>query len=514
MVAASAESPGHGVSGRAVDLIPFGLGLGVIVVAFAIAFLPSIQWILSEWSASSGTLSHGYLVAAISVYLFVTAIPQAATVRQDPMWAALPVLLTLSTIWLLGQAATIIAIQTVVLPAMLLSAIALSFGLAVTRKFAFAIVFIYFAMPAIEHLQPIFQTITVLAVRILIRLTDIPALVEGNIVFVPRGEFQIAGGCSGLNFVVAGLSLAVFFGHLFFTTNRQNLKLISAVLALTMFGNWVRVFSIIVIGYRSNMQSPMVDDHLTLGWIIFAVLMVPAYVIARKIESSNISDNRNQNSRTHSVGKLSPNWGAVIVTIAAMIIGPVWANSNSRSHSSSDSLAIEFPAGTLDWTGPGESNWGWQPRFTNPTVESVVEYRSGSDVVLVYANVYLSQDQGRELIYFSNNLGGDWRVSPSDDELPKTVRLDDGAEYGQIRMKNYVGDWLIWYRYQNGDKFDASAKHAKLSQALQTLKGNPEAGIVAFAILCREQCDPASTRLATFIDQVGHKINLNIVRQK
>ena len=79
MVATSVDTPGQGLSGRAITLFPFTLGLGVLVVAFVIAFLPSIQWINEEWGGSSGVLSHGYLVAAISVYLFIRAIPEAAT---------------------------------------------------------------------------------------------------------------------------------------------------------------------------------------------------------------------------------------------------------------------------------------------------------------------------------------------------------------------------------------------------------------------------------------------------
>lgn len=512
MVAASVDTRRQGLSGRVIDLIPFAMGLGVLVAAFVIAFLPSILWILKEWSGSSGVLSHGYLVAAISIYLFVRAIPQAATTKQEPMWSLLPVLLLLSTIWLLGDAATIIAVQTVVLPVTLLAAIAMVFGLAVAHKFVFSVLFIYFAIPAIEHLQSFFQAFTVLAVSLLIRLTDVPALVEGNTVFIPQGSFEIAGGCSGLNYVVAGLSLAVFYGHLFYTRIKQNLRLLVVVLVVTMFGNWIRVFSVIVIGYQSNMQSTLVQDHLTMGWLIFAILMIPVYFFAQRLEGANLRDTRNPGIKVRGVNNDSPNRMAVVIAIIAMVSGPVWASTISTPRPSTGSLAIEFPAETLGWGGPNQSNWGWQPNFKNPTAESVVEYRAGSDVVLVYANYYQSQEQDRELIYFSNEIGGGWR--DSSEGLSETVFLDDGTEYGQVGARNYVGDWLIWYRYQHGDRFDASAERAKLSQALQTLKGNSAAGIAAFATPCRGQCETASDRLATFIHQVGYKINLSIVKEQ
>ena len=511
MVAASVDSHGQGLSGRAIDLFPFVLGLGAVLVVFALAFLPSLRWIFGEWSSSSGVLSHGYLVAAISIYLFIRAIPGAASNPVEPAWWALPILLGLSMMWLLGGAATVIAVQTVVLPAILILAVVLAFGLPVARQFAFSVLFIYFAIPAVEHLQFIFQSITVVAVSLLIRLVDLPALVEGNLVYIPQGTFEIAGGCGGLAFVVAGLSLAVFYSHLYYTRPSQNIRLAALVLAVAMVGNWIRVFAVIVIGYRSDMQSPFVQDHLTMGWILFAVLMIPAYVIARKLEGPGGAISALE---LPTVSKASPNWGAVVVAIAIMSIGPVWAGTISSANRSAETVTLKFPSGTSGWVGPNESHWGFQPEFSGSADETVVEYQSGSEVVLVYANVYLSQRQGRELIYFNNDIDGRWRNSPSSGAWPETIDLDDGSSFGQFVASNYVGDWLIWYRYQNGDTFDASAGQAKLSQAIQTLKGRPAAGIVAFATPCRNQCGAASGRLAAFVNEIGHSINLDIVQEQ
>ena len=197
-----------------------------------------------------------------------------------------------------------------------------------------------------------------------------------------------------------------------------------------------------------------------------------------------------------------------------MIIGPVWAGTISSSNTSAEAIEIVFPAGKFGWIGPQESHWGWLPEFVSPAAEQVAEYRLESDIVLVYANVYLTQEQDRELIYLSNDLDGDWRTLSNNGDLSESVYLDDGSEYGQFRASNFVGNWLIWYRYQNGDEFDASAGQAKISQAIETLKGNPDAGIVAFATPCRDQCDVASDRMAAFVEQVGYSINLNIMREQ
>ena len=513
MVATTAETPGQGLSRRAIDLFPFpfALGMGAILVVYALAFLPSWQWIFGEWSSSSGALSHGYLVAAMSVYLFFREIPRAASLPVAPLWWALPILLGLSVLWLLGVVATVVAVQSVVLPAILITAIAFAFGLPVARRFAFPVLFIYFAIPAVEHLQFIFQAITVAAVSLLIRLADIPALVQGNLVFIPQGTFEIAGGCAGLSFVVAGLSLAVFYAHLYYTRLAQSLRLLAVVLVVTMIGNWIRVFTVIIIGYRSGMQSPLVQDHLTLGWIMFAILMIPVYFLARRLEGP---DAVAVEPSLRGFGNESPNWVSVIAAIAIMLVGPVWANTVSSPSAPAELIEFKLPTGQSGWTGPHASHWGWQPEFAGPAAEAIAEYQSGSDVVLVYANVYLSQEQNRELIYFNNDIKGGLRPLSDDGGLADTVYLQDGSSFGQTSASNYVGNWLIWYRYQNGDELDTSAGRAKFSQAIETLKGRPNAGIVAFATPCQDQCNAASERLAAFIRQVGFSINLDSVREQ
>lgn len=509
MVVATA-TPGQGLSDRIGNLIPISLGLGTVLVVFAIAFLPSIQWVLGEWSSSSGVLSHGYLVAAMSAYLFIRAIPDVAAMPVQPIWWVLPISLAMSIVWLLGYAATVVAVQSIVLPAILLTTIAGAFGLRIAKRLAFPVLFLYFAVPALDHLQLVFQNITVAAVSILIRIADIPALVTGNLIHIPQGVFEIAGGCSGLSFIVAGLSLAAFYSYLNYTKFRYALGLTTLTLVVAMIGNWIRVFVVILAGYQTDMQSPLVRDHLTMGWIIFAVLMIPVYFVAIRWDDESIHRPRETEVRVLP-GKRA-NWLAVGVASLAMVAGPIWANSISTSRINSEFLQISFPAGSKNWVGPEDSNWDWEPAFASPALESIVQYDDGNDVVLAYMNVYLSQEQGRELIFYSNDVAGGWRRSSLNEDVESVIGVDNKLRFKQLIASNYLGDWLIWYRYQNGTKFDVSESGAKFSQASETLLGRPEAGLIAFATPCRQQCDAAAQRLSEFVVEIGYMIHLANVR--
>jgi len=510
MVATSAETPRQGLAGGVKGLAPVSVGLALIVVAFLVAFFPSIAWMAGEWSGSSGVLSHGYLVAVISAVLFVRAIPEVAASAIRPAWWLLPVLLVLSAVWLLAYVATVVAVQTLVLPAILLVAVAAAVGLKAAKPLAFPILYVYFAMPAWEHLQFIFQGITVSVVDLLLRVFDVPAFVVGNFVNLSVGTFEIAGGCSGLSFIVAGLSLAILYGYLFYRRWTQGVTLVAATVAVAMIGNWIRVFTIILIGYNSEMSSPMVDDHYTFGWIIFAVLMIPVYLLARRLEDVSSATRRGSTGVAHT--NHAPQWTAVAVALALMIVGPVWASVASESVPEDAVLTLQLPAGSAEFPGPRDSYWGWSPTFAGPVLERVAEYGSDRQFVMTYVNLYLRQEQDRELIYYSNRIAGNWRDAESVD-VAESVTASDGAVYRQHVARNYSGDWLIWYRYQLGQAFESSNVRAKLRQAAETLLGRPRSGVIAFAAPCRESCDQAAAVLAAFVHDVGNKVRIDYSRE-
>lgn len=463
-----------------------------------------------EWSGSAGALSHGYLVVAISAYLFVRAVPQAATLEFKPMWWLLPIVFALSLAWLLAYVATVVAVQTIVLPAILFLSIVAVYGLQVGRLLAFPVLYVYFAIPAWEHMQFVFQAITVYVVGVLIRIADIPALLDGNFVHLADGTFEIAGGCSGLAFVLAGLSLAVLYSHMFYENRRQALVLVAATLVVAMASNWVRVFVIISIGHFSQMQSPLVGDHLTFGWLLFAVLLVPLYWFARRLEGGELSA-RIAAEKPSTVEQRRVSAPAFVAALAVMLCGPVWAATVAAP--AKGELDLSMPAGSDGWIGPAHSNWDWEPIYVGADEALLSQYAAGDKVVLVYRNLYRVQRQGKELVYFASRIEGDWRTSRTQ-TIDPIVKVSDQLSFRQQVASNYAGDWLIWYRYQVGRRIEVRDVDAKLAQALETLQGRPQAGVIAFATQCVEGCDHAAQSLERFVTNMGGAIFVNDSRRE
>src|SRR5690606_19531172 len=115
--------------------------------------------------------------------------------------------------------------RLIVLPPLLLCAVALVFGKAAARALAWPIGFLYFALPQWWLLNGLLQRLTTAAVTLMIDLTGLPAYVEGNFIHVPEGVFEVASGCAGLNYVVVAAALAVFYGLMYLSDTRSCLKL-------------------------------------------------------------------------------------------------------------------------------------------------------------------------------------------------------------------------------------------------------------------------------------------------
>lgn len=463
----------------------------ILALLLGVAFAPSIAWVATQWSAG-GVVGHGYLVAAISAWLLWRQRSAIMSSIGRPAWLSLIAVLALSAVWLMGYVANVVAVQTIALPAIWWCCVVAVFGYRTGLVTAFAIAYLYCALPALDMTQPFFQTITSSAVGVALSIVGIPALLQGNYVMLPAGDFEIAEGCAGLSYLLAGVSVALLYAHLYYRRVVPSVLLLAVIILLSMIGNWIRVLIIIAIGHYAGMDHPMVADHLSLGWIIFAVTILPALILAQRFEPDLAQPQPAASETTATSGY----WPALLATVCVALAGPLWAWQVSGDAEQPDAPVLILPQ-VGDWNGPLYANTSWQPRYAGVQEQILQRYEKAGQQVLVYANVYFSQAQDRELIYFSNDIAGDWRRSVR----KKDEALLDAGLAGPFRVlsaRGVIGEWLIWYRYDINGAAIADPRKAKLAQALAVLRGQQSAGVIAFAAKCDADCGSARDALREF----------------
>lgn len=501
MVASSAVSSGQG---RPVNrtfrwLVGFG-GSGVLLIVGAtlVFYWPSIAWMAEEWASGNSLFSHGYLIASIAVFLVVRSALQLPLRRETSMsWLGVLAVLATSFVWLLGWLANVVVVHTLVVPFLALAAIYAAFGLQSARHMAFSVLFICFALPAWQYLQPPFRDLAIVLIDVTVRAIGIPVQVTGTIVHLPEGSFRIINGCSGINFIVVGLALSTLYGHLYYKLLRPRVLLVVTAVVLAMLTNWVRVVSLALIGNASQMQSELVYDHSNYGWLLFAVSLVPLFIIARRLEPADermstekVAKPDNASDRSRPV--------TVIIVLLALGVGPAWGMFATDNYDASTIANIQLPMGEDDWAGPFDDPIIWSPKFIGASGESLGRYDSNNATIWLYRNIYLTQEQDRELIHLHNDVTGRLRVS-SEEQLLVVADRQASITVKSYRASNGAADWLIWSWYTLNGSTESSDTAAKAKQSLASLFGSPEAGITAIAVLCGDSCDDAAEALKRFV---------------
>src|SRR5690606_8194014 len=67
---------------------------------------------------------------------------------------------------------------------------------------------------------------------------------------------------------------------------------------------WIRIFILILVGYHTEMESSLMEDHETFGWIVFALICFPAIYFAPVIKVRSSIALPSTANNTPALGKL------------------------------------------------------------------------------------------------------------------------------------------------------------------------------------------------------------------
>jgi exosortase/archaeosortase family protein len=118
----------------------------------------------------------------------------------------------------------------------------------------------------------------------LVKTIDMPAVIDGNSIFIPSGEIVIADGCSGLRYFTISLAIGYVISYLNGYTGRKLITTLAVAALIGLFTNWLRIFLLVIIGHETNMQSSLMSDHEYFGWILFALAAAPALYFAPVVQ--------------------------------------------------------------------------------------------------------------------------------------------------------------------------------------------------------------------------------------
>jgi len=485
------------------DAARAGPGKGPILVFAVLAAAILLYWpgavsLAALWTDLRGdTYTSGFLIAAISLWLLWRRrgelLPEALPARWHV--PGLLVLAVAALAWAFALRAGIQIVYLSLLPLAWWLCVLLVCGPRAARAAVFPLGFLGFALPAWDYAIPVLQWLTVHVVRAALRLTGVPSYFSGELVQIPAGVFEIQGGCSGLHYFIVGLAVAVLLGELRRDPWRTRLRWVLVGGALALASNWVRVYTIILAGHLTHMQSYLVRvSHYSYGWFVFMAALVAFFMYVR-FRAPPPGEPRAPAAGV-AVAAPSARWIALVLGVAAIPL-VLDAIVTARLPDQVDTL-IPTPA-ARGWQ-QGVPDIGWQPVQGGADAVRRWRFTRASESVDVYAAGYLEQRQRKKVGGRANAPAGlDARVL---DE--STVSAADRGFVAQEYEQGGVR-YLLWRGYQVGDRWFAGGTRAQFWYAVRTLLTlrSPPSRVWMLRTPCEMDCIAAGQRLGRFVEENG-----------
>ena len=481
-----------------------------IVFAFALGCWGIVSSVVSRWFLFDESYSHGLLLAGVSVYLSVLAFRRRPPVPGFyPLWL-LPFLLCV-IMYVTGGLLLLEALQLVAIIPMLMAALAVVWGWRQLVPFLIPVGILAFTVPFWDYLAWPLQNLTVFVNDILLGWFGIQFRVDGVFVYLTNiGAFEVAHGCSGLRYLLVGMSLSAMYGQLNYQRWRNRILLFAVSIGFALLANWLRVFVVIHQGYVTRMQSSLVHNHEFFGWILFGITLVPLFWIANRLERTEQGRPNPEPGVATKSGR--PVTGSVIAILILLSPGLV-VSLLSTNAPIPDQIpsAPRFLSGS-DWAPYYQRQaMGWKPVIKGADViqnqlyfgrKDLVAGQSPSRLADVEVYTYLKQKAGKELVQDANRLY-DMEVW----SLESTSSLEvDGQEWSLLSLKNRRTNQTVSvaYGYLVGGYWRDSTLAAKLAQIPAALAGRHDAHLVMVALTC-DGCD-RSTELRGLVAEAQEPV--------
>lgn len=462
-----------------------------LALAFILGFIKTLSVLNQHWLTFDGNLAHGWVIALLSIYLQYHQLKTPNTIKA-PSLVGTAALAAVSFIWFLSALANIDLLQQLSLLAILFAIYWSLFGLVTAVKLIPAISIMIFAIPIWGYLTPSLVDLASYIVTHWIELTAIPALIQGNSFFLPSGQVDIAGGCSGVRYLNVAMALALYIGLSGVFTIKRRVFLLVLAIALALLMNWLRIFILILIAYYSEMTHPLISDHENFGWLLFILVIIPLILLGRKQYEKPLPEQQSTHNLTHPV--------TIVLTSAALLLGPILFHLKAEP----TIPVVKKPT----WEQSDLLITATQNRF-NLTINNANQYQA-----------FLARYQGKSI---GIDLIQSWQSSPEDNLIPynynlfsdawtqknkQVVGLNNGvsATLLTLERKPYGEHALLMYWFYVGQYQTHNYKYAKIMQLGAKIQNQNLFTAVGLTLTCEAQdCQNEKNTLVLMAQKIPTK---------
>ncbi|MBM7406854.1 MULTISPECIES: exosortase A [Sphingomonas] len=437
--------------------------------ALLLIFRRDVAHMLGIWWNST-TYGHCLFVPPILAWLVWQRRRELAQLHPQAWGPGLLAVAVGAFVWLVGDAAAVALFRHAGLVTMLAGAVVALLGPNVARGLAFPLGYMAFLVPFGDFLEMPLQALTVRQTMGLLHLLNVPAVVDGVLITIPNGYFEVAEACSGTKFVIAMAAYGVLVANVCYVRWQRRAAFLAMALIVPVLANGVRAAGTIYAAHLTSVEAATGFDHIVYGWVFFALVMAAVMAIGwhwfdRDPDAPRFDPAALQAPVTWTLRL--PLATALVLAIALLFAGWGWAG---------EGRAAPLPARSALPAVPGwrqvaaDDAPAWAPNYPGADRLLLGHYADaqGRRVDLAVA-IYAGQHEGKELVGF-----GQGAIREND----RWVRIEDlpplaGSSGVRMTAPGPVErQTFTWYRL--GDVTTGSARRVKLETLkVKLLGGSP-----------------------------------------
>ncbi len=457
--------------------------IAVFVLLLAVMgffYWPAISAALTVYWVSP-TYSHCYLIAPISAYLVWTKRAELAAVRPTLYLPALLAIIPLALVWFLGHLMAINEAQQFMMMAMVQVLIVTLFGWQVYRIVMFPALFLFFLVPTGEYLIPPLQRFTTNFITTWLSWIGIPYYVEGTIIELANGRYQVEEACAGLRFLIATIALGALFAHL---TYRKWPKIVAFMLAcfvVPVIGNGFRALGVVLLAHYSDNTIAVGFDHLVYGWGFSVAIMLLLFFVGAIYRDDFPADKvPAQTAPPVSSGALLL---AAVISALAVSAAPAFATWRESRPLSINASAFSLPQYS-GWE-TGQASDAWTPMYSGEDKRlaySLDHATFATPPVDVFVYYYGRARNGSTLISSTNKMWDEERWNAASSGRLTAHIGNVSAPFGELEIASALQRRLVWWTYWARGKFTTSGLDVKLERLKGSFAGQDGSALIAVSV--------------------------------
>lgn len=292
-----------------------------------------------------------------------------------------------------------------------------------------------------------------------------------------------------------GLTLSVLYGELNLRRPGSKLLMVAMAVFLALFANWLRVFVIIYMGYLTEMETGLIDDHNAFGWWVFAATLLPLFLFGRWLEKRPAERNDSLSAPAPKV-KTPALSGLLSVAGLFLLTTVLLVTETDTTIGKTQNMDLSLKPGQF-WSPLFQRQLlSWQPQVQKPdwvyqgTFFNAEGMEAGDEpdmTALISLSTYEFQREGREVVQYGNRLYDNRVWHPMDGYV---VTMENGNQLQGLTlgMRGSEETIELVYGYYVQGRWETDRLLAKIAQLYGFFNARNDASLMAIGVHCN-RCD-------------------------